>query len=439
MQKEEVASLIDKIARMPEMENVPREQIEATVNEVVEKMSLRPDEVKEVVLSKLGKPRTVPSGEPLPLGNLRPGMRNVSVKGKILFVSEESIQRKDGETKNVLKGLISDNTKKLNFVVWNPEKYAGTVVKGAVLVIKNIYTTEWQGEPQINTTENTAIETISEEDLPNLRLGTQIKIKDLPNVRFPVSFIARVLNVREKTVNVASGEKVLYEGVLADETGQVQFTAWKDFGLKEDEVVKINGAYKKIWKDRHSIVMDEKTTVEHVDNALLPPRENLVVPKEVLIEDIYEEGEGFMANVQIEGFLIDVKESSGLIYRCPECGVVLKDGICKTHGKVSGRPDLRIKGVVDDGTGAIVAIFPLEICEKLLGKKTEEYLSAVGKNGVTNPALLEIKERLLGRAFQIRGNVSGGEFGTTFIVRDAQNLQVDWKAEAESLLSEMEV
>ncbi|MEM3396492.1 MAG: hypothetical protein QW620_02020 [Thermoplasmata archaeon] len=439
MQKEKIASLIDEIARMPEMKDVPREQIEATVNEIVGKLSLQPNEIKEVVLHKLAPHREM-EGETVPLSKLREGMKNVSVVGRILFVNDETIKMRNGTEKKVLKGLISDNTKKLNFVVWNPEKHQGLIVKGAVLSLKNIYTTEWQGEPQINTSDATEITTVTDEHLPNIRLGTPVKVKDLPVVKFPVTLTVRVISVEKKTVNVGDTEKVLYSGVIADETGHVRFTAWADFGLKEDEVVKINGAYKKLWKDMHSVVLDEKTTVERVESTKLPPSTQLLAPREILIEDIYEEGEGFMSNVQIEGFLIEVKETSGLVYRCSECGMVLDKGMCKTHGKVKeSKTDLRIKGVIDDGTGAIIAIFPLEVCEKLLGKRIEDYLSLVGKNGVVNPALLEMNERLLGRAFQLRGNVSSGDFGTTFIVKDAQNLQIDCKVEAESLLSEMEV
>ncbi|MCX8173119.1 MAG: hypothetical protein N3F63_00700 [Thermoplasmata archaeon] len=439
MQKEKIASLIDEIARMPEMKDVPREQIEATVNEIVGKLSLQPNEIREVVLNRLAPQKEI-GGEPVNLSRLRAGMRNVSVMGKILFVSDGPLKMKDGSEKRVLKGLITDNTKKLNFVVWNPEKYPGIIEKGAVLSFKNIYTTEWQGEPQINTSEVTEITSVSEDQLPNVRLGTPVKIKDLPGVRFPVTLSARVISVEKKTVKVGDEEKILFTGILADETGHVHFTAWKDFNLKEDEVVKINGAYKKIWKDMHSVVLDEKTTVERLDSSKLPPATQLLAPKEVLIEDIYEEGEGFMSNVQIEGFLIEVKETSGLVYRCADCGMVLDKGMCKTHGKVKeSRTDLRIKGVVDDGTGAIIAIFPQEVCEKLLGKGVGDYISLVGKNGVVNPALWDINERLLGRAFNLRGNVSTGEFGTTFLVKDAQNLQIDCKAEAESLLSEMEV
>lgn len=438
MQKEKIASLIDEIARMPEMKDVPREQIEATVNEIVGKLSLQPNEIREVVLHKLTSQYSATEGT-VSLSRLRPGMKNVAVVGRILFVSDETLKMKDGTEKKVLKGLISDNTKKLNFVVWNPEKYQNVIGKGAVLSLKNIYTTEWQGEPQINTSDSTDIAAISEDHLPNLRLGVPVKIKDLPSVKFPVTLTARIISVEKKTVNVGNAEKVLYSGVIADETGNVRFTAWADFNLREDEVVKINGAYKKIWKDMHSVVLDEKTTVERLDSSKLPTSTQLLAPREVLIEDIYEEGEGFMSNVQIEGFLIEVKETSGLVYRCPECSMVLDKGMCKNHGKVDeSKTDLRIKGVVDDGTGAIIAIFPQEVCEKLLGKSVTDYISLVGKNGVLNPALLDINERLLGRAFNLRGNVSSSDFGTTFIVKDAQNLQIDLKAEAESLLSEME-
>ncbi|MGB9635872.1 MAG: hypothetical protein ACPL1Y_01300 [Thermoplasmata archaeon] len=440
MEKEKIASLIEEIARMPEMKNVPREQIEATVNEILSKgINLKPEEAKKVLLNRLA-PETVSSGVIQSLADLRPGMRNVSVAGKVLFVAEGTIQTKDGTEKKVLKGLISDNTKKLNFVVWNPDKYTHIVEKGAVLVFKNIYTTEWQKEPQINTSESTEILAGEDSVLPNYRLGTMAKIKDLPAIKYPVTMDVRILSVEKKVVNVNGAEKTLYSGIVADETGVVRFTSWVDFDFKENEVIRINGAYKKIWKDMQSIVLDEKSRVERQDDSSLPPATELLKPREVVIEEIYENEHCNFSNVKIEGFLIEIKDGSGLIYRCPDCGLVLRDGKCKNHGVVKdSRVDLRIKGVFDDGTGAIIAVFPQEVCEKLLGKSITEYQALVGKNGITNPAILDINSKLLGRCLQLIGDAIGGDLGTTFIVRDANSLQIDWKVRAESILSEMEV
>jgi replication factor A1 len=441
MQKEQIASLIEEIARMPEMKNVPREQIEATANEIANKdICLTPEEFKRAIKHRI-LPASAKSGM-LWLSDLKPNMHSISVVGKILFVSEETLSVRDDKEnvveKKVLKGLISDNTKKLNFVIWNPDKYHNVVEKGKVLKFTNVYTTAWRDEPQINTSDKSEIEVADEDQLANRRYGTKIKIRDLASVNYPVTLEVRVLSVEKKEVTVDGKEKVLYSGVVGDDTGQVKFTAWFDFDLKENEVVRINGAYKKVWKDLPTIVIDEKTTVERLSDKTLPPAHELIKPVEVLIEDIYEYGAS-MSNVKLEGFIIEIKSGSGLIFRCPDCGLVLKEGTCKNHGLVTnGEPDMRIKAVFDDGTGAIIAVFPRNVCEKLLGKSISEYQALIGKSGITNPALIDINTNLLGKAIQVVGNVSTSELGTTLLVKDAQNVNTDMKIEAQKILSEME-
>jgi replication factor A1 len=56
----------------------------------------------------------------------------------------------------------------------------------------------------------------------------------------------------------------------------------------------------------------------------------------------------------MEGALVDIKDGSGLIKRCPDedCTRVIRNGRCSEHGDVSGEFDLRIKGVLDDGEQA---------------------------------------------------------------------------------------
>ena len=82
---------------------------------------------------------------------------------------------------------------------------------------------------------------------------------------------------------------------------------------------------------------------------------------------------GGAVGIRVRGVLIDIKKGSGLVLRCPDCNRVTQKGMCMVHGKVQGKHDLRIKGVLDDGTGAVTVILGKELTEKLSGKTMEEY------------------------------------------------------------------
>src|SRR5205807_6214528 len=128
--------------------------------------------------------------------------------------------------------------------------------------------------------------------------------------------------------------KAVFSGVLADETGKTQFSAWKDFTLKDDEVLRIEGAYVKSWRGIPQISFDERATITRLKPDLLPPSERLNVSPRMWIKDLAERGGA--ADVTVRGILIDLREGSGLVYRCPDGRQVLR--------KAWGRPNAEGKG-----------------------------------------------------------------------------------------------
>jgi replication factor A1 len=119
--------------------------------------------------------------------------------------------------------------------------------------------------------------------------------------------------------------------------------------------------------------------------------------------------------------------------RCPVCSRVIQNGECSIHGKVSGKPDLRLKLVLDDGTGSVSSILNRELTEKLLGKTLEEC-----KKMNESVLLDEINKMLFAHKISMRGNALGDEFGTSLIAREAKLVEVDVKEEAERLSQELE-
>ena len=154
------------------------------------------------------------------------------------------------------------------------------------------------------------------------------------------------------------------------------------------------------------------------------------------IEDLAERGGG--VDVTVRGILIDLKEGSGLNYRCPECKRVLRKGVCRIHGEVSGLPDLRVKAVLDDGSGALTAVFGKELTEGLLDKTVEECIAAA-KEAMSQEVIRDqLADLLVAQPIEARGNVTSDDYGLMMIVDQAKILKVDVQEEARAMLEELE-
>ena len=193
--------------------------------------------------------------------------------------------------------------------------------------------------------------------------------------------------------------------------------------------MQISGGYIKSWKGIPQLTFDQNAKVKKLDKSKIPKGE-LEINKMPLHQLVEKRG---ALDVEVEGTVIEIRPGSGLINRCPECNRTLINDECSIHGSVKGIPDLRIKIVVDDGTGAVSAVLNREITENLLGKTLEEC------KGIDEKILLdEINLMLFANKINMQGNALGDEFGTSFIAKKAELVEIDINKEAEKLSQELE-
>ena len=135
---------------------------------------------------------------------------------------------------------------------------------------------------------------------------------------------------------------------------------------------------------------------------------------------------------EAEGTVIEIRPGSGVIMRCPDCNRTIQNNECINHGKVEGKLDLRIKLVIDDGTGSVSSILNREIAETLIGKTLDE-----SKKMDESELLDLINKVLFANRITIQGNAFGDEFGTSIIAKEAKLVKSDVKKEAEKLSQEL--
>jgi len=382
------------------------------------------DHAKQTLLKKFGggeKPST--TTERTLLVDLKPGQQSVHILCRIISVNPREIQVK-GETRKIFYGILGDESGTTQFTAWKDFE----LEKGMVVDITNAYTKEWQGNLKVNFGDRTRLTTVDTAELPEMNLDPRgYKVHELRGGLSAVELTARILEIQDREVDISGQKKHVFSGILGDETGKAQFTAWHDFKLKEGTVVKVTGGYVKSWKGIPQFTFDEKATVEKLDGTTIAKKD--VKTQKIPLAELVERNGAL--DVEVEGTVIEIQRGSGLVQRCPECNRVLQQGACTVHGTVEGKPDLRMKLVIDDGIGSVNAILGKDLTEKLLGKTMPEASNDTG-------LVEEMNSQLFGHRISLQGNALGDQYGITVIARDAKRADFNITAEAERLSQELE-
>lgn len=368
------------------------------------------------------------------LRDVLPSDGSVDFIARIVTVNPKEVTLQ-GEKRTIYFGLLGDETRTLPYTAW---KDFG-LEKGSTIAVRNAYVKEWRGEPQVNLGERAQVQRAGEELAPGElgpRASQEKKVRELRGSMPAVSLVVRVLKVQPRELTIEGKQRQLWSGEVADETGKVRFTAWRDFQLQEDAVVRLTNAYTKSWRGMPDLNLGDSALVEVLASDALPPRSQLQAAQPIGVGELEDLGGG--ADVLVEGTLLEVRKGSGLIFRCPDCKRVLQKSECRLHGKVKGNPDLRVKGVLDDGTGALTVFLPREIVEQVLGRTMEE-CQAMAKEAMSPDVVEEeLARKLTARLLRVVGNATSDDFGLMLIASRTEVVKPEsLKAEAEKLLAEL--
>jgi len=208
-----------------------------------------------------------------------------------------------------------------------------------------------------------------------------VSLGDIDSPEEWVDVTAKVIDLRDP-----SSDAIAQSGTIGDETGTIDFVAWAKSdlpALEDGAVYRLGNVVTDEYEGQFSVKLNSTTTIEQVDEDI-----------EVSSDD-----------TEIEGALVAIQSGSGLVKRCPEddCTRVLQNGRCAEHGEVDGEFDLRIKGVIDDGTAVQDVIFDREMTEQLTGITLDEAQEMAMDALDTSVVADEMRDRLLGRYYRVTG------------------------------------
>jgi len=433
---ENLAPHVQEIARALG-DKLSEEQIAEELRKYVDVYRLSIPMAKRTIVKKYGGDADAfSSGIQQKLAEIRPNEPVVDFIAKILSANTKEITAK-GEKKTIMFGFLGDETTSLPWTAWETEGL--DLQKGDVVSVKGAYTREYQGRVQVNFGNRVSIKKEDPSTIAEVHIAQgPPKVVTIGELREGMGFVevkGRLLSVDSREVIVQGQAKNIFSGIVADETGKVQFTAWSDFKLKQGEVVRISKATVKSWRGIPQLNFDERAELTKVKEKF-PSVEELQKSGRRMISEVA--GKGGASDAVLEGVVIEVRDGSGLIVRCPECKRALQKGTCKVHGRVEGYPDLRVKAILDDGTGAVSVVMGRELTERLMDTTLDECMSKAKEAMNFDIVKDMIDERLTLKVLSVVGNVTADEYGLSMIVKEAEPAKHEVKPEAEKLLVELE-
>ncbi|WP_255195685.1 Single-stranded DNA binding protein [Halorarius litoreus] len=362
------------------------------------------------------------------IAEVTPDDSNVTVTARVLTVGQRSI-RYQGEDQTIFEGELADATGTISYTAWQDFD----LTEGDTITAGNAGVREWEGRPELNLGESTTLVFEEEElDVP-YEVGGDRDLADLQPGDRGRNVVVRVLECEEKTISGRDGETEILSGVLADASGKLPFTDWDPHSeLEEGASVRIEDAYIREFRGVPSVNVSEFSHVialgEDVETADSAP--------EMGVREAVDSGGAF--DVVVTGNLLEVRDGSGLIERCPECGRVVQNGQCRSHGAVEGEDDLRVKAILDDGTGTVTVVLDDELTAEVYGggldDAREHARDAMDKSVVADA----IAEKLVGKEYRVRGQLSVDDYGANLDATTFEETDDDPAERAAAVLTEVQ-
>ena len=407
-----------------------------SVNEYQGKMSININQASRVVVLREGVRTVATPGEPVEISSIK-SEGNVTVVGRLLASRNDVIHRRDGSGSiDVVRGRIADDTGAIGFLSW--ESFDHEV--GSLLKIENAQVNVFRDTPEINIGSSSRIEIYHDSNFASaedLVARSVSKIEDLRDGSRDVEIVVEIQKMIRRDFQGKDGEsKSVWSGDVADPTGKCRTSMWEEppFDFESTPVVvRIKGARVRAWQGVPDITVDNSSQIEVL--AAAPWGEDVDLANNFVSVELDELASGASrVGISTKGTIVSVREDSGIIYRCPECRRVLRDGECATHGSQEGNMDVRLRMVLDNGKSTISLIVNKSATESLLGMSQADISSNVSENG-SMQFIQDLRERLLGRELLANGRTIVDEQGAMLLSDDVELLETDSVLAASELRS----
>lgn len=373
------------------------------------------DEAKRIIIRKF-RSTFIPV---MKIKDITAGLKDLETTGRIIDVTKKSVNLR-GKDIIIFSGTLADEDGACSFTAWSD----CSLKSGEVIRIKNAYSRSWHNRPELNFGKRSCIEKLPDDTLPSIDELSKTpakKLCDVVNTDLSISSVTVILEYSHRNISVKGENVAIVEGVLADETAKLPFTSWVPLdGLDIGSVIRFKKASVRMFRGVPSLNFNENTIIDAVvsNKGLLFTFESAnMVPEPVPIGEIMvKDG---MFDIVALGNIISIRPGSGIITRCTECNRVIQKNTCRVHGIVEGVKDMRIKAILDDGTGAISVMLNRELSEVVYGLSMPEAENLIQKAMSQDAVFGDMRQVLTGKYLAVRGNTSSNEFVVMLVAKSA--------------------
>ncbi|WP_246982615.1 Single-stranded DNA binding protein [Halorientalis marina] len=409
---------------------VDKEEVKSDLENLVS-YSVPMDEAKQSLRRKYGDGSSGGGGGAPPavdLADVDPDDSNVTVTVTVLTVGKRPIYYR-GEEHVIFEGRIADESGELSYTAWEDFD----LEPGETVRVGNAGVREWEGEAELNLGESTDVERVDERLDIDAEIGGNARLADLSPGDRGVNVEVSVIECEGKTIDGRDGETEILSGTLADESARLPFTDWEPRdGVEEGASLRIENAYVREFRGVPSVNLSEFSTVE----PLSTPVEAREEPERLTIREAVDRGGAY--DVALVGNVLAIRDGSGLIERCPECGRVIQKGQCRSHGEVDGEDDLRTKAILDDGTGTVTVVLDDDLTAQVYGGGLEDAKDHARDAMDQSVVADSIREAVVGHEYRVRGSLSVDEYGANLDATDFERSEDDPADRAADLLAEVD-
>jgi replication factor A1 len=367
--------------------DIPVEDIESRLAELITKFKVPPNEAQRSVTSYFLKKYSIPKNE-FYSRQAEPQLtkiENISENGQWANLKAKVIQIWENTHDSISQvGLLADGTGVIKFTIWKNAQVP-ELEQGVSYLFKSVVVGEYNGKFQVQFNKNSSVEKLdedintgSEDYAPGSKESELKDISDLEGGKW-VSLKVKVVQIWEN-----SHESIEQAGLLGDSTGVIKFTNWVNSLLPDMEEGK-------------SYIL-KNVVVNEYDGKL-----QINLNKSSSFEELDEDIEIKTTTYEYSGALTSVQTGSGLIKRCPTCKRALAKGACSEHGRMKGDYDLRIKAVLDSGISTQDVLINRELTEKLAGINLDTAIEMAAEALDPGVVLDKLKLDLVGRYFTVSG------------------------------------
>jgi replication factor A1 len=387
------------------------------------------DEAKQSVRRKHGDGDAGDAAQPesVALSEITTGLNNVTATVRVLTVGTRTIQYQ-GDEQTIREGRLGDETGTISYTAWQDFGFEA----GDSIVVGNAGVREWEGNPELNLGSSTSVAMAEKTVDTDATVGGDSDLIDLSPGDRGRNIEVRIQEVETRTIDGRNGETEILSGVVADETARLPFTDWNPHpAVAAGESCRIEDVYVREYRGSPSINLSEFSTVSSLAEPVAVTDD---APRLTLGEAV---DSGGLFDVAVVASVIEVRDGSGLIERCPECGRAIQNDQCRVHGAVDGEDDLRIKAILDDGTATVTAIIGAELTEEIYGGDVADAKEAA-RDAMDKEVVADtIREELVGGSYRVRGSLSIDEYGANLTVETFEPAADDPAERAAAVLREV--